>query len=206
MSYDVSGAGPAGVGNVELYMTQDAGKTWKKCCDDPDLESPIDVTLPGEGKYGLTIVVTNKAGVGQRPPQPGEQPQLLVHVDLTPPVAELLPPKPDPENPREVLILSWRTHDDHPAESGAVDLYFTPDPTQGWYKIARGLPATGSHPWKVPQRVPHKVYFRLLARDQCGNEEKIETAKPVIVDLSNPHGKIGAIINVLPQIAERDDQ
>jgi hypothetical protein len=129
-----------------------------------------------------------------------------VHVDLTPPVAELLPPRPDPENPGKVLLFSWRTHDDHPAEGGAVDLYFTPDPTQGWYKIARGLPATGSHSWEVPQRMPHKVYFRLIARDQCGNEEKIETSKPEIVDLSHPHGKIGAIINVLPRIVEQDTQ
>jgi hypothetical protein len=197
MKYSMSGVGVSGVGAVDLYMTKDNGATWTKAGSDPDLESPIDVNLPGDGNYGLTVVVTNKGGSGQRPPRPGEQPQLRVDVDTEAPIATLKQVVSDPSSPRDSKTLSWETEDKHPAER-SVDLYFSPDPERGWYKIAGGLPPSGVHSWKVPYGVPYQVYFMLIARDQANNVEKIYSQKPVAVDLSNPQGKIDDIAEVLP--------
>ena len=197
MRYSVAGVGPSGVGAVELWMTKDNGAKWDKIGTDPDLESPIDVNLPGDGKYGLTVVVKNKAGNGQRPPVPGEQPQLRVDVDTDAPFAKLTQVVPDPASPRDCVNLAWETEDAHPAER-AVDLYYSHDPGLGWYKIGVGLPPSGTHSWKVPHGVPHQVYFMLMARDQAGNVEKIFSQQPKVIDLSNPEGKIESIIDVLP--------
>jgi len=197
MRYSVAGVGPSGVGAVELWMTKDNGATWALAGTDPDLESPIDVNLPGDGHYGLTVVVKNKAGGGQRKPVAGEQPQLRVDVDTDAPFAKLTKVDADPASPRDSMMMAWETEDEHPAER-AVDLYFTHDPERGWYKIAGGLPPKGTHSWKVPQGVPYQVYFMLMARDQAGNVEKIYSPKPISIDLSNPQGKIDSIIDVLP--------
>ncbi|HVJ82594.1 MAG TPA: hypothetical protein VNC50_16105 [Planctomycetia bacterium] len=197
LSYDIAGAGPAGVGRVYLYFTRDGGKTWELCCEDADLQSPIEAELPGEGAYGLSIIVVNKAETGRHKPAPGELPQMLVHVDKTKPVALLKKPTPNPESPRDELVLSWESSDEHPTDK-AVDLYYTPDPDVGWHKIARNLPASGKHAWRIPDGVPHLVFFRLVARDQCGNEERITTERPISIDLSNPQAKLGSVIDVLP--------
>jgi hypothetical protein len=205
MKYNVAGVGPSGVGAVELWMTQDNGTKWEKIGADPDLESPIDVNLPGDGKYGLTVVVKNKAGNGQRPPVAGEQPQIRVDVDTDAPIATLKNVTADPSSPRDSMNLAWETEDKHPAER-AVDLYFSHDPDRGWYKIAGGLPPSGTYSWKVPYGVPHQVYFMLMARDQAANVEKIFSQKPVIVDLSTPEGKIDGIVDVLPVKKLEDSQ
>lgn len=197
MKYSLAGVGVSGVGAVDLYMTKDSGTTWSKIGSDPDLESPIEVNLPGDGSYGLTVVVRNKADKDTRPPKSGEQPQLRVDVDTDAPFAKLTQVAPDPAAPRERMSMSWESEDKHPAER-SVDLYFTHDPEIGWQKIAGGLPPSGNHSWQVPIGIPYQVYFMLIARDQAGNEEKIFSQKPVIVDLSNPQGKIDAIIDVLP--------
>ena len=46
----------------------------------------------------------------------------------------------------------------------------------------------------------------LMARDQAGNVEKIFSQKPVTVDLSNPQGKIDAIVEVLPAKKETESR
>jgi hypothetical protein len=205
MKYNVAGVGPSGVGSVELWMTKDNGATWSKAGTDPDLESPIDVNLPGDGKYGLTVVVKNKAGSGQRPPVAGEQPQIRVDVDTEAPLATLKHVVADPTSPRDSMNLAWETQDDHPAER-AVDIYFSPDPGRGWYKIAGGLPPSGTHTWKVPHGVPYQVYFMLMARDQAQNVEKIFSQQPKVIDLSNPEGKIDDIVDVSPVKKIEDSQ
>src|SRR5437016_8986678 len=52
--------------------------------------SPIEFDLPGEGLYGVALVMTNGTGLSTTPPQTGESPDYWVEVDLTRPAAQLI--------------------------------------------------------------------------------------------------------------------
>ena len=70
LQYAVEDAGPNGPATVELWITQDGGRTWIRRGDDPDRVSPIEVDLGGEGTYGLCLVARSASGLGDQPPAP----------------------------------------------------------------------------------------------------------------------------------------
>ncbi len=82
LQYAVDDAGPNGPATVELWITQDGGRTWIRRGDDPDRTSPIEVDLGGEGTYGISLVARSTSGLGDQPPAPGDPPQTWVEVEL----------------------------------------------------------------------------------------------------------------------------
>src|SRR5262249_41837618 len=130
LEYECTKYGPSGIGRVELYCTQDEGKTWTFLTDDPDLQSPITADLPGEGIYGFYLVVQSKAGRKMRQPQEGDLPQMRVEVDTTPPNAELYSPEPDPRH-RDGLILTWKATDRNLAPN-PITLQWAKQPNGAW--------------------------------------------------------------------------
>ena len=154
----------------------------------------LKVDLPGEGVYGLYLVVKSGAGLGKAAPKNGDFPQLRVEVDTTAPLANLFQPKPDASQ-QNVLVLTWSASDRNLAPN-PITLEWTEDNKGAWKSIARDLPNTGSHPlppgttgsygWTLPAGIPPKVYLRLVARDKAGNFAVAETSEPVNVDLSQP--------------------
>lgn len=196
VDYTLRGVGPAGVGKVELYYTKDNGASWTLLGEDADRMPPFEVELPGEGRYGLSVIVTSPAGRGQKPPQSGDMPKVQVEVDTTAPEAELYRPIPDPATDGQTLLISWSSHDTHLAER-PVGLYFAEAPTGPWYRIAVGLAAEGQYSWTVPPRTPHQVYLKLIAVDMTKNMAEATTEEPVLVDLSQPEAEVIGIA-VLP--------
>lgn len=169
-------------------MTRDDGRTWFKAAEDPDLQPPVQVEFPGEGVYGLTLVVRSRAGLGRQPPQPGEPPELRVEVDLTPPYAELYNVEADPQR-RDCLILLWSATDKNLA-ANPITLKWAERESGPWQVIAAELPNTGRYVWKMPEHLPYMVYLRLEARDLAGNLAVAQTPKPILVDLQEPEVKL----------------
>ena len=93
LQYAVDDAGPSGPATVELWITQDGGRTWIRRGDDEDRVSPIEVDLGGEGTFGLCLVARSASGLGDQPPAPGDPPQTWVEVDSTAPVVQIQPPQ-----------------------------------------------------------------------------------------------------------------
>jgi hypothetical protein len=194
LDYEVSKVGPSGVGSVELYLTQDEGHTWQRYADDPKLKPPMTVNLPGEGVFGLRLVVRSRAGLGQRPPQSGDLPQMRVEVDTTPPVAKLFPPQPDPRR-RDALLLTWNASD-HNLAPNPITLQWSERPDGPWQMIAADVTNSGRYTWTLSQTLPYRVYLRLLARDAAGNVGMDQTSEAVLIDLHEPEGQIKGIIGV----------
>src|SRR5262249_6797020 len=69
LAYQIDQPGPNGVGRVEVWMTRDKGQTWQFLCLDPDRSSPVEIDLPGDGLYGLSLAVGNGAAAAT-PPAP----------------------------------------------------------------------------------------------------------------------------------------
>lgn len=189
IGYQIDDVGPSGLGGVEMFITQDAGRKWYKYGDDPDQKSPFDVEVPDDGTYGFAIRARSGVGLAEEPPTQGEQPGIVVVVDQTPPTLELLPVRQGTGTSVNQLQLRWKTTEDHPSDK-PISLYFSANPNGPWETISTWRADTGEFVWTVTSIVPPQVYFRIIARDAAGNAVQQQTDRPVIVDLAKPTAKI----------------
>jgi hypothetical protein len=195
---ELAKVGPAGIGNVILYLTTNDGLKWEPFADELKetrhllKEGPYQRTLqlPGEGLYGFRIVVLNKANLGEPPPSSGDLPEMRVEVDLTPPKVEVFKPKPDTTK-RDTIILEWEATDKTLA-ANPVTLEWSDQRDGPWQTIAKDQPGTGQHPWQPPAGKVW-VYLRARVRDAAGNEGVAVTGEPQLVDLSQPVGRLRAV-------------
>lgn len=188
LDFDVK-AGPSGVGLLELYYTLDAGKTWQLLDKREDSTKPFSVDVPGEGIYGFTMIVKNKAGVGRPAPQAGELPEVRIGVDTTAPVCELITPLEMVPGSKDLINIKWTAIDANLA-SGPVKLEWSENPNGPWHPIVDKQPNNGVFRWRVPQNTPYQVFLKLDVTDVAGNVGQFITREPVLVDLQMPEVKI----------------
>jgi hypothetical protein len=134
------------------------------------------------------IVVESKAGLGKRGPVSGDPPEMRVEVDLTPPVAQLYAPEPDPHQ-RNALNITWNATDKNLAAS-PISLWWAERKDGEWHEIVLNQPNAGRYLWLLPPNLPFRVYMRLAVRDLAGAVSIAETSEPVLVDLSEPEARI----------------
>lgn len=190
IGYKIDDVGPSGVGAVELFITNDNGRKWTKYGTDPDLKSPFDVEVPSDGEFGFAIRVRSGAGLSIDPPAAGERPSMVVAVDQTPPVVELLKIQPGEGTNGRRISIQWRATEDHPAEK-SVSLYYAASRSGPWELISGWREDQGSeYEWSAGSKVPDQFYIRVLIRDAAGNVGKAETPRPVVVDLARPTAQL----------------
>jgi hypothetical protein len=196
INYEVTKAGPSGIGKVELWMTRDDGHTWQPFAEDPDLKPPMTVELPGEGVYGFSVVLQSRAGLKRRAPGQDEPPEIRVEVDTTPPDAKLWKLEPDPTR-RDTLIWTW-TVSDRNLGPNPVTLQWAEKRDGSWQTVAADLPNTGRYAWQLQPNIPYRIYLRLIAHDRAGNISVAETDTPQLIDLREPEGRLTGIVTHQP--------
>ena len=189
LEYDVHGVGPAGIAKVELWATQDGGKTWSLMGTDLDKQSPYPVELPDEGIFGFRIVITSGNGLASPPPRSGELADLWVSVDETPPNVRLHCAIYGTGIQSGQLDIRWQVSDALLA-SRPITLSFSDTASGPWTTIAAGLENTGQYFWAIDSRTPKQVYLRLEAHDQAGNRAFDVLTDPVDIDGLIPKGRI----------------
>lgn len=194
LEYDVESIGPSGIGRVELWGTLDGGRTWLNLGTDPDNRSPYVVTVDAEGIYGFRMVVETSSGLRSAPPRPGDLPELWVGVDLTPPLARLVEVEPQSGDRAGEVLIRWEASDTLLA-ARPVALAFAESPEGPWATFASGLTNSGRYVWRVDNRVPESVYFRLEVRDEAANVTTIVSPRAVSLERVRPRG---TILNVRP--------
>jgi hypothetical protein len=190
LDYKIDKTGPSGVGKVEIWLTRDRGKSWEHVGEDADRVSPAEVELPGEGLFGVKLVVSNGRGYGATPPATGDAPDWWIEVDQTPPVAELLSVQPSRNGEAGVMVISYRARDKNLGDQG-IDLYWSAHQHGPWSAIAKGLKNDGHFRWSVPQEVGGQAYVRMTVADQAHNLAECSTAQAVAIDdLSRPRIRV----------------
>jgi hypothetical protein len=188
LDYEVDTAG-ANVTKVELWGTRDGGQTWSSYGIDDDAESPVHVTVEGDGVYGFRITVDGDSGLGGLPPRSGDAPDVWLGVDLTRPFARLIAAEPRARAGAHEMVIEWEASDERLADF-PISLHYSSRPTGPWEPIAVSLENLGQYIWLLDQRLPDQVYLRLEVRDDAGNVQTIESREPVSFDRLRPHGKI----------------
>ena len=192
LQYAIDDAGPNGPATVELWITQDGGRTWIRRGDDPDRVSPIEVDLGGEGTYGISLVARSASGLGDQPPAPGDPPQSWVEVDATAPAVQLDPVQVGSGANSGKIAIIWRATDLHIAPK-AVSLFWRPDQAGAtWQPLAEAQENTGRYVWTVPITVPTRFHIRVEAVDSVGHRGSADTTEigPITVDRSRPRSRI----------------
>jgi hypothetical protein len=177
------------VSHIEVWGTQNGGKSWRRFAQDDDLRSPITVTVEGEGLYGFCIVAESAGSVPVLPPHAGQTPELWVEVDLRRPFAELTEIHRGIGNQADQIVLRWRAVDDN-LLSRPVALYYSSRPAGPWSVIAAELENTGEYSWRIERHVPERCYLRLEVRDAAGHRAAYQTLEPIELATVQPQAKL----------------
>jgi hypothetical protein len=192
LQYAVEDAGPNGPATVELWMTQDGGRTWIRRGGDADRVSPIEVDLGGEGTFGLSLVARSASGLGDQPPAPGEPPQSWVEVDSTPPVVQIQPAQVGTGLNAGKVAISWKASDLHLPPRSVTISWRSDQPGAQWQTVADGQENTGTFIWNVPQAIAERFHLKVEAVDSVGHKGSAETTESgsISVDRSRPRSRI----------------
>jgi hypothetical protein len=193
LDYELKDVGPSGVASVELWFTQD-GRSWNryplpKSGDGSDPPRPLVFDVNAEGIYGFTLLAKSGVGLGERPPQLGDRPQIWVEVDLTKPDVHLRQVIVGQGSDKGKLSISWTARDKNLGRS-PITLSYAQKADGPWTPIAEHLTNTGRYVWKMPETVPYQFFIRVEAADEAGNVGTAVTRDMVRVDLSLPRVRI----------------
>lgn len=155
--------------SAELWFTADHGRTWTKAHDAMLEANAVRCALPGDGEYGLFLVLHNEAGPSSDAPRPGIAPQTFLRVDVTSPEVQLLSLTADPDfSVNREVHLRWRAADAALADR-PVAIDWRTEASKTYRRIAEGLPDISAYRWTVPGEVSGRVEIRLTAHDRAGN-------------------------------------
>lgn len=194
VGYRIDGADTNSVAAVELYVTRDDGAQWDRYGDDEDRTSPFPVSVPEDGIYGFRLRVRSATGPSSEPPKPGDKPLIVVTVDQTPPVAQLLPVQAG--TTQNDLLIRWDVRDAHLGPT-PISISVAATPAGPWKPIGGWQPNSGQFVWTPEPGMPQTTYLRLTAKDAAGNVTEIAPREAVM--LSNTPRLPVRIIGVDPR-------
>lgn len=189
LDYDIDSVGPAGVDRVELWATEDGGKTWTKWGTDPDRRSPFDVEIDREGTYGFRIVIVSASGLASPAPRAGEPADIWIGLDTTKPSVRFTTVKYGEGPQTGQLVIRWEASDAQ-LQSRPIGLLFAENPDGPWTTIASGLPNSGEYGWPADPNLRGQVYLRIEAHDEAENTGLDQLEDPVDLDGLSPKGRI----------------
>ncbi len=191
--YDIPATRPAaGPLRAELWTTQDGGVTWQRSAVDPDGRSPIDVTLPAPGLYGVRLEMVVDSADDAGGPRSGAAPDAWVGIDEEPPQVELVGIGRDESTPAGALVIRYVVRDPLIAPR-AVRLLYSPNADGPWATIADGVENQGEHRWAADKSVPAKVHVRVEATDLAGNVGAATSTDEVSIAAPRFGGKLGGL-------------
>jgi hypothetical protein len=191
--YDVPATRPTtGQFRAELWTTQDGGVTWQRSAVDSDGRSPIDVTLPASGLYGVRLEMVSDAADDAGGPRSGAAPDAWVGVDEEPPHVELVAISRDESMPAGALVIRYVVRDPLIAPR-AVRLLYSPHAEGPWATIANGIENQGEHRWAPDKAVPAKVHVRVEATDLAGNVGAAVSPDEISIVAPRFGGKLGGL-------------
>lgn len=199
INYEIDGVGSSGVGNVELYITENGGHSWFHFGADPDRVSPFEVNVPTDGQYGFAFRVSNGLGLVELPPQPGERPEVSILVDRTAPQAKLWPIVASGGETSQHVTITWTAGDPDLAQN-PISLMYSPQPGGPWEPISLKQGNTGRHQWLIPSHLTQKFYVRLEVADAAGNVTAVESDQPFLVDRARPKARVKMVESLTPTV------
>lgn len=168
LDYSVQALGGSALADVELWGTEDGGRTWQKWGSDPDRVSPFDVQVGNDGLFGFRMVIVGVNGVVSNRPREGDAADVWINVDTARPNIKITRAVYG-EGPEDgLLVIDYTCEDGHLAER-PINLFYSERVDGPWETVASGLANTGLYLWKVAPSLPNKIFLKVEAIDKAGN-------------------------------------
>lgn len=192
LSYDINAIDPSGVGRVDLWITEDQGRSWQLWGNDPDRTSPFPVEVKNEGLFGFRVVIHSRDGLTGEGPSSGDDADMWVRVDTQSPLAQItsVPYGRGKEVGR--LVINYRVADPF-LTLRPVRISYSRAPQGPWTIIEDNLRNEGRYLWKVDRAVPDRIFLRIEAMDQAGNTGTHVLSQFVDVSGLVPRGTIRSV-------------
>ncbi len=173
LNYQVDTLAVTDLQEVAVWVTTDLGRSWRRLGTSPDPRGPYSVEVDGSGLYGFRLVVVAKSGIKSRIPQPGDDADKWVHVDVDPPQVHITSAPFGTDENAGKLVIHWNATDAR-LSLRPIELSYSSSPNGPWTTIERGIRNTGSYAWAADQALVSKVYLQIVARDEAGNVRGIK--------------------------------
>jgi hypothetical protein len=215
LSYSLT-AGPAGISGIDLWVTRDEGKSWRKWSRHDGRESVIKVVLDTrdnpqvEGAYGFRLVPESGSRLADAAPTAGTPPEFRVVVDVSAPQIQVYEPAPHGERP-DVVVLRWKATDTNFGKD-PMAIEWSESQAGPWRAVNGGdaiavvggvnpapprLANTGEYAWRLPgDLTAPKVFLKFTSWDLAGNKAEAMTKDPILVDLTRPRASIRGIVGL----------
>jgi hypothetical protein len=188
LNFEVKEVGPSGVSTVELWYTRD-GKDWRKGSELTNPHSPITFRVADEGLYGFTLIVHSGVGLSKPLPKAGDQPQVWIEVDQTPPLLTMYEPK---IGKHREITFTWEASDKN-MDARPISFFYADKAEGPWKPIAEHVENNGKLVWPMPAGMPYRFFLRAQAIDRAGNLAVAQTEAPVTIDPSEPESVITGV-------------
>jgi hypothetical protein len=190
LNYDLENVGKSDVSVVEVWMTQNKQKWELKSNEPPKKPDPcVYMDVPGEGRYGFTILARSGAGRAEKAPSMGDEPDIWVQVDETKPMVHITGYEVGTAQDAGKLLIKWTATDNYQLADRPITISYSINPPgqdTKWTPVAEKLTNDGRYIWVMPDGLHFQFYLRVEATDAAGNVGFDQTPKPVVVDLNVP--------------------
>jgi hypothetical protein len=189
LDYSIDALRGLAVSDIELWGTEDQGKTWQKWGSDPDRESPFDVQVGSDGLFGFRMVIIGANGLVSNRPHDGDDADMWINVDTKLPSVKITRALYGDGAEAGMLVIEFSCNEEN-LHDRPITLSYSERPTGPWATIAGGLPNSGSYVWKADPNLPQQVYLRIQAVDMAGNIEEHRLELPINLRGLTPRGRI----------------
>ncbi|MFO0942918.1 MAG: hypothetical protein U0930_19445 [Pirellulales bacterium] len=192
LDYSVEALGGNALSEVELWGTEDNGRTWEKWGSDPDRVSPFDVKVGNDGLFGFRMVLIGPGGSVMGTPKPGDDADAWIRVDSQQPNCKITRALYGVGSEAGMLVIDYTCTDDDLADEG-ITLSWSPTLDGPWTPFASAIRNSGLYLWKADASLPSRVYLKLDAVDKAGNTGTHKMDLPIDTKGLSPRGRIQGI-------------
>jgi hypothetical protein len=183
LSYEVEDVGRSKVRGIDVWWAHE-DRRWRRHAAEAKPTGAVPVRVQSEGRYGFTLVPRSGAGRAAEGPRQGDEPQVWVEVDQTPPAVEVQAVKVGGEPDRATARIGWRVTDRNLGPR-PVRVRYAERPDGPWKDLGQEFPAAGCHEIDA-RELPYAFYLQVEAVDLAGNVGVATTSAPVKVDPEVP--------------------
>jgi hypothetical protein len=197
LDYSVEALGGTPLAEVELWGTEDNGRTWEKWGTDPNRVSPFDVKVGSDGLFGFRMVIVGSGGVVLGQPKPNDDADAWIHIDTEKPTCRITRAVYGNGIEAGMLVIDFSCPASDLTDQ-PVNLFWSETPDGPWNEVAVGLQNTGLYLWKADPSVPGRVFLKMEVFDKAGNKGEHRLGLPVNMKGLAPRGRIQGIRPITP--------